>query len=489
MSRIFFVAFFSVLMVSCLKNAESELGVSTEDIIYTSGEKMVVTGRILATAEVDLVDHGFIVSEDENFTNPFTVSLGERKTPGRFVGEFENLNIDREYYVKSFVQDNQGVIEGNVLNFNTLKPIIDDFSPRIGVPNAMLTIQGRNFTEDSKVYFGGREATIVTKSDESFITVHIPAIANQIFEEISIVMNGETFVSDIPFEYVIGTWEKESISPIDFSTVGGITLKDGDDVIYGLGGINGFGPYVSDLGKYNTVNKTWSKGSLPGFATGYSFSCDGFIGSGSSIFIRPSDRSYSLSTDFYAYENGKFKYEGKLPFRLLKASATRISDRIYVFGGLTEDVKNSSKVYEYNIGTKTWKELAALPEKLVTNSDYPSFVYNGDIYFIGSDQFLYRYSVSVQETAKLTLYPTTISEGGVALVLNDKVYIGVFKDKRLLYELDLKTLNWKEKTGFSGQVREEITAKWVENGKLYILKNGIFSLENSTVWSFSPDEY
>ena len=49
------VYIFLVFTVSaCLAPEVEPTAVSTEDIIYTSGEKMVITGRILATTSVEL---------------------------------------------------------------------------------------------------------------------------------------------------------------------------------------------------------------------------------------------------------------------------------------------------------------------------------------------------------------------------------------------------------------------------------------------------
>jgi hypothetical protein len=352
-----------------------------------------------------------------------------------------------------------------------------------------MVIQGRNLTDDAKVFFGDREASIVTITDESFITVIIPQIQGEIQEDINVVMRGETFAAPFKFEYVIGLWDKVSQFNQDFNFIGGISFKQDDKVIFGLGGLDGFGPYTSLLFNYNITDKNWEPSAFLGVATGYSFSCQGFIGSGSSVFVRPSDKSYALSQDFYKYKDGLFEYAGQLPFRLLKASALRIGEEVYVFGGLDEEIEPSFKVYKYDIADDKWSESTSLPFGLVTNSDYPHFYEGDNIYFMGDDSFIYRYNLSTEETAKLTKYPTTITLGGLGEVINGKAYIGVFDDKRLVYELDLSTLQWKEKTSFKGSVRDRVIASWVENGKLFLMKNAIFTEEKISVWSFTPDEY
>jgi len=482
--------------VSCLEPVPSEVGVSTEEIIFTSGEKLVITGRILATSEINLTDHGFLISEDENFGSAEKLSLGERLTPGRFVGEFENLNIDNDYFIKSFIEDGSGIVEGNIKTFSTLRPEVVGISPRIAPPNSKIVIEGRNFTKEVKVFFGDRELNIINNTDESFITVNTPSIQGEVFEKITVEIEGQSFEAPYLFEFVIGTWKNET----DLFTnsggleglIGSVSFFDEStgEIVYGLGARNGFKPYRSEIFHYNCTTNESEITFFPGAGFGFGWVADGFMGGGSEEFIRPIDKTYTLLSSFYRYnESGDFVYLGEAPFKLLKASAQRIDDVVYVFGGLEEDNSTNTKVYAYNIKDNVWKENGTFPFWLSTNSDFPSFLYEGQIYFLSDNQELYKFDPASKEVDFLTTYPATVSQAGLAQVIGSKAYIGVFNEKRLIYELDLASLVWKEKTGFSGSIRDEVITSWIKDDQLWLIKNGMQAEEPMQVWSFKPEAF
>ncbi len=489
MPRIFFFILIVLLLESCLDPVPSQLGIVTEEVIFTSGERMVITGRILSTEPVDVIDHGFLASSDENFSNPFKVSLGERITPGRFVGEYDNFAIDQTYYVKSFLEYSEGIIEGNVLESATKLPRIDGFEPRIASENSRLLISGSNLTKDSKVFFGERELNVLVRSDESFISVSVPPIGDTKFEEVSVEMNGERFAASYPFEYITGIWEEEEEFPNEDNYLNGIGLNVDGKVILGLGAWNGFGPYRSDLFIYDIETKTWEEQIFFDSALGHVFSCEGYFGSGSNSFVRPTDQSYTLSDKFYQYKDGTTEFVGILPFRLLDASCEKIDNQLYVFGGLTEEKQYNDKLYIYDIDDEDWTEKTILPDDINTDRTLPSFVYQGNFYFLSTDAILYQYDIGANAISEISTFPSTISEGGCAEVIEDKLYIGVFKNKRVIFEYDLIGNTWKEKTGFLGSVRDGVITSWTDGEKVFLFKNGHESKEKTRMWSFSPNEF
>ena len=82
----------------------------TEQMLFVSGEQVRLSGRLVATENQSVSDHGFIISAEPSFSNPITISLGERTTPGRFIGETTGLNVGQTYYWKAF-----SVIDGSPL--------------------------------------------------------------------------------------------------------------------------------------------------------------------------------------------------------------------------------------------------------------------------------------------------------------------------------------------------------------------------------------
>ena len=84
---------------SCEEESQVTTSLITEEVIYLSGERARVLGRIITNQNVDASDHGFYISENESFSQPIIISLGERVAPGRFIGETSELDIQKKYFV------------------------------------------------------------------------------------------------------------------------------------------------------------------------------------------------------------------------------------------------------------------------------------------------------------------------------------------------------------------------------------------------------
>ena len=87
---------------ACTQEEDATIVVTTEEIIFVSGEKVRALGRLITNQPVSTTDHGFQLSISENFTSPIIVSLGVKDGPGRFIGETDGLSINQTYFAKAF---------------------------------------------------------------------------------------------------------------------------------------------------------------------------------------------------------------------------------------------------------------------------------------------------------------------------------------------------------------------------------------------------
>ena len=98
--RTAFVFFMLFASWSCTEEESTPVLVSTEDILFVGGDKLRVSGRLLTNREVFADEHGFVFSTDASFSSPILLSLGEKKEPGRFIGEKSGFKIGQTYFVK-----------------------------------------------------------------------------------------------------------------------------------------------------------------------------------------------------------------------------------------------------------------------------------------------------------------------------------------------------------------------------------------------------
>jgi len=100
---------------SCEEVEDFTTSLATEDVLYLSGERVRLLGRILTTQAVNATDHGFYIATNESFTQPLIISLGQRTNPGRFIGETSGLQVDQRYFVKSFLALEGEMLFGNII--------------------------------------------------------------------------------------------------------------------------------------------------------------------------------------------------------------------------------------------------------------------------------------------------------------------------------------------------------------------------------------
>ncbi|MEN8247888.1 MAG: IPT/TIG domain-containing protein [Bacteroidota bacterium] len=475
---------------SCVLDSAMENLVATEDVLYISGDVVKLTGRVLETnGSVD--DHGFQIDDNENFSAPIIISLGEKENGlGRFIGEYKLLNINTKYYYRSYINVEGEVKTGQTKEFNTLNPSIESFYPPDGLEGNSLIIYGTNFTQDTEVKIGGQVVEIISIEDESTIVAKVPAITDSYSVEVSVVVQDTVMNFSTFFNYHYGRWELETTFFDNQQIYDAMWLKNGDEFVVGLGAPDRFS-LNNKIWKLDLTNYTWVELDYPGAeasTTRLPFNARNVWGSGDANFDFASNQ---LSPFFWVYSNGVFEYKSFLPFLLVGSVGHYLNDELYVFGGQKPDYKTNSLVYKYNEIEDSWAPVSSSPVPIF--SEYPSFVYNNEAYFLQSDRVILKFNPLDNTWEVVTQFVDQVRKGGGAVVLDDKVYIGLFDFGRQIWEWDIANNTWKQKSLFTGGVRDVNLACFSHNNKVFFFRakydGGAFEQDpRMELWSLDPNQ-
>lgn len=470
-----------ILLFGIFSSCEEEITVNpsliTEEVIYLSGERARLLGRIITTQNVNAIDHGFYLSENESFNQPLIISLGERINPGRFVGETEALNIDRRYYAKSFINVNGEIQFGNVLQLNTLSPEIQSFSPNNGPVGTIITLTGKNFTSDTRVLVGGRPADIQRIEFESRIVARIPVAGTVPRENVTIISQGKEMVFLEQFEYTTGTFSKLSNPPSVIQFNDNIYFQDNGDFYLGLG-TDASQTLTSKIWKYSLGSEQWAEVSFQGNALWLAFSTNNYFGGGASTISRT---PYFISQDFWRIQNGSFLRLPNLPFGVVEPVAFETNENLYVIGGL---LGNNS--YKYSKSSSVWQNTTPAP--FPVNKSNIHFVYKGKLYVTNSiNKQIYFLDPETETWNFLTEYPGDLVTGaGFGVAIGDRVYIGMNNRSIQVWELNMLSVNWGKKNDFNGIPAAKNVGVFQNDGLIYLLRR----LDSSGLlefWKFDPN--
>ena len=150
----------AVMVTSCQEDITMQTIVLPENVLFVSGEKVRLAGRLIADSKLNVEDHGFQIALDNSFGSPITISLGTRNRPGRFLGETSGLINDTLYFWRPFIIVLGSTTFGETSEFSTLAPFVSSFSPALGFPGTFMIIDGRNLSEDVEVFFGSAQAQV-----------------------------------------------------------------------------------------------------------------------------------------------------------------------------------------------------------------------------------------------------------------------------------------------------------------------------------------
>lgn len=482
-NHLFTILLLGVVLSACEQNnLKVDPVVVTEDLLFISGGAARVSGRLVATEAQPVSEHGFLISTSETFSDPITISLGERTIPGRFIGEANDLRVGQTYFWKPFTIIEGNTLEGEPAQFTTLNPQINFISPTISSAGQFILIDGRNFTPDTEVFIDGRQAAVVDIEKESIIKAIIPPIGDNIFTEVRVTVQDVDLIAEQQFEYVIGKWDFQDNFITDKAYSENLSIVDGDKFLFGLGAeFSTSNPTIWEL---DIPSFTWSETSFDKGIARAPFYGPTFFGSGEIV-----PRDGSQTDAFYIYEGGEFQPRNPLPFKLHKGIAAVVNGELYVYGGFRENGFPNFDVWKYNSAGDSWEINSGLPAEV--NSDNPNFVHGDNVYFITIDQLVYRYDPVSGSLENISFYPSNFLDNGkgISEVIGDKAYIGIFGQNRTLWEYNITENSWKKKTGFAGGAFTRTVSSFVYNDIIYVLKN---PESNSTagmaIWTFKPEE-
>jgi IPT/TIG domain len=464
-SILIILLFWLINLTGCIPETALENIVVTEDVIYVSGERVRFTGRLIeANGNVD--EHGFYIAKDENFTAPITILLGPKTNGlGRFIGEYDLLEINTTYYFRSFANINGNEVTGQIKEFASLKPRIEYFSPKDGVEDNILTITGTNFTHDTRVLIGGIEADIIAIKNETSIEAKVPAIGDTSEVTVTVEVQDTTMVFASPFTYHFGRWQLETTFFNNLQLYETMWLKDGNNFVFGLGDEDNFDLNL-DVWSLDLTTYTWTDLNFPGTSGSRSpFYAGNYWGAGAE-----SERfsMTQLSPFFWQYSSGNFVLKPFLTFRLYKSVGLELNGDLYVFGGLLFDFSASNMVYRYQELTSSWETIGEAPIDII--SDYPYFATNSEAYFLQPDGSIWRFNTVSGEWGQASSFPDVVGELGMAVTMNNKAYIGLFSNGTRVWEWDINNNLWVEKSAFPGSFRDVNNAFFSHNNKLFFFR-------------------
>lgn len=484
-----FVGFFSLLAFlvvffsSCEEEVEVNPSLVTEDILFVSGEKIRVSGRVITTRNINASDHGFYISENEAFSQPIVISLGERETPGRFIGETMGLRLGRRYFVKSFVVIGGEQIFGNSIPFDTLTPEIFDFSPNNGPVGTVVTINGKNFTSDTEVFFGTSKAQVLSIDFESRMLVRVPPVVAQPDVNIRVVSQSRELVFDNIYRYTTGKFNQLANFPSSIRIQDGVYLQEGGTFYIGMGSdrsqtIN------QTMWRYQVGGANWEQIPVPGQSLWRGFTSKNYFGGGRTSVTVP-----EFSTDFYRLQNGNFIKLPNLPFVTVNSLAFEINNELYVIGSVEPPTfVSASLVYRFNPINQTWTLLGQAPFAITRN--LISFTYQNRQFIINPDnRELVAYNTTSNSWETIGVYPGEIGNGtGIGAVIGQKAYVGLGNRSIQIWELDLSNLEWIRKNDFTGSPTFRNEATYVHDGLIYVLRSAELQIQGipSEFWVFDP---
>ena len=483
--KLFIVFIASIFFVACLEDEMIPTRVVSEEIVFVSGETAILTGRIISNSQLSITDHGYEISSSEDFSNPIIISLGEKNIPGRFVAETNSLEIFQQYYCRSYANESGTTLYGNTLSFNTLKQVLVDFEPKIGRAGQKIKIEASNLTQDTRVLFNDKLIPSIELSNESFIEFTVPALEDNFKVDVKVISQNDTLCFEDQFEYIIGVWTEEE-EFINFRKQKDATYIETEEfVMYGMGTSVGSQFPIELIYKMDKATKTWEEMDYPYFGTIGAFTAGNYFGGGSDTKILPLDDELSLDNKIFRVDE-EINLIGTMPVPLYGSIAHLINNKIYIYSGLKVDKKRNSNVFSYDIDSGEWN-LDVIANYLFEVGTL-SWTYNDKAYFLNQDGSIVENNPANNDWRVVgETFPAPVSTNGLAIQKDDMVYVGLFKQRKFLYELDMTTLSWKQKNSYPGSTDDLSSAGWINDGDVYILKNT--EDDPPYIWSFDPEAF
>ena len=484
MRKLFFLSILCLLWVgwACTEETETPIIVTTEDALFVGGDKIRISGRLITNREVSASDHGFMVSESEAFSSPINISLGPKESPGRFIGETSGLKISQNYWVKAFSIVNGEEISGQPVQVQMLTPQVESFSPKFAKPGDNILLTGRNIPEGSKVFFGTKEAQVISNQFESRITVKVPLPEGNSSVPVRIEVQGKSFPFADQFEYQSGKYTKVSEFPESFRVYNTVAFHNTAGFHVGLGLIRLGGNYTK-FQRYNVQSGTWSEVAFPGNPRSYAFATSNYMGGGA---LEVDRQIVGLERSFYKIEGSSFTRLADLPFNSVEQVVVELNGFLYAFGGT---FNTSTIAWRFSPTTNSWNQLPNSP--VAISAQNPYFTYQNKIYFASSTGDIYEFNPDGNTWTKKTTYPGSLGQGyGIAQVVGNKAYVGLYRRTQDLWELDLNTFTWKVKNSITGLPQSINLGHFESNGSIYFLRGpeiSVFGDLPLELYKFEPN--
>lgn len=495
MSRMIGVILLSTLMLlvtACIEEEpQGPAQVVSEEVVFVSGQTAILTGRVLSKGEVFGSDHGFEISENEDFSDALVISLGEINIPGRFIGQTDQLNIQKSYVARSFLVEDGEIVYGNILSFTTLKPLLVSYEPKVAAEGNEIIISGTSFTNDTKVFFGDREITDFTLTDESIISFLVPKLEDEYLIDISLISQGETLVFDEAFEYIIGTWDFEGyFEDAEFpegktNRYFDINYLNNDSDFLVFNGYLGTSEVNETVYNIDLQNFDWDILAFDGDHTIGAFQAYPYFGMGSRQRVTPNSVQLFLSDKIYIYQDDSIELLTVAPDSLYSPVCNKIENKLHIYGGLNSSAVKSRWIFVYDLDSDTWIRDQLSPIDI--NNDLPNWSYNGNSYFITEIGEVWEHDVMMDAWSMVSHYPGKIGDRGFTTILEDRVFVGMFDGTVDIYELDANTFKWRTKNRLAGGFNNSTNAMWTHNDKIYVMRN--IKDEALSIFSLNPDNF
>lgn len=448
---------------ACTEEEDATVVVTTEEVVFVSGEKIRVLGRLITNQPISASDHGFQLSTSENFSSPILVSLGMKDGPGRFIGESAGLAINQRYFVRAFASIDGEELVGETIEIKTLSPVIESYGPTFAKVGEEIIIQGRNLPEGTRVFFGTQEAMVLQNFFESRLRVRIPEAAGEPLVKVRVHIQDEVLEFGHPFEYQSGKYTLLGQFPEGQRIYGNVFFENQSGFFVGLGTRRLGAGYYQGFQRFDPQSGTWTAVPFPAESRVGAFATTNYLGGGA---IEIDREVFDFKRDFWRINGGTFTQLPNLPTNSLNSLAFELNGELFLAGGIGVGTRT---VWRYSPNTQSWAIQSPAP---IDISNSLAWFTKGDkAYFIASDSAIWEYAPTSDSWRILTFYPGSLGNGhGMAQVIGDKVYIGLFRRVEQVWELDFTALAWKAKNFIPGLPQSINAGYFTFGGQIYILR-------------------
>jgi len=452
----------SVIFSSCEEDDPETTILVTEEVLITSGEQARLLGRLITNQAINPKDHGFQLSEDQDFSSPIIIALGPKEGPGRFIGEVTGLKVGQTYFARAYMDLGAGLEFGNTIELNTLEPGVESFEPSFGKEGSEIFIFGRNFTEDTRVFFGDQEAAVTEILFETRLRVIAPSATTSATVPLRVVVQDRELVFDLPFEYQIGTYETVSEFPQNVRLIDNLFFQKGDEFFVGLGSVKGTSFY-SNIFKYNPGADSWVQVPFEGTNRSFGWATENYLGGG----IRELGRDpFLINRNFYRFNGSSFVQLADLPFDSRESIAFEVGGFLFVIGGKEG---NPLAGWRYEMNTGLWTQIAEAPFPI--DQSLGSFTYQNERYFINSNGNIVKYIPFSDTWEEAGFFPGSTGQGyPIAQVTGNRVYLGAYRRSTEMWEWNMDSRIWTAKNDVPGISQNLNGGYWVRDGFLYFLR-------------------